>query len=110
MILFINACVRSDSRTERLAEFLLSKRNEPVTEVLLKDISFPKTDEAFLAERDRLIAAGDFSNPVFSLAVQFSQAERIVIIRFFRKKCTADGKYMVPLAGTEQDEALPGPA
>ena len=79
MILFINACVRSDSRTERLAEFLLSKRSEPVTEVLLKDISFPKTDEAFLAERDRLVAAGDFSNPVLSLAVQFSQAERIVI-------------------------------
>ena len=79
MILFVNACVRSNSRTKRLADRLISKWNEPVSEVLLKNVSFPGTDEAFLIKREQLVAAGDLSNPVFSLAVQFAKAEKIVI-------------------------------
>lgn len=79
MILYINACVRKESRTKRLADFLLSKLDEPYTEVCLADIDFPMTDEAYLTKRDQLIAAEDFSNPMFSLANQFAAADRIVI-------------------------------
>ncbi len=79
MILFINACVRTDSRTRRLADCLLSKWDDPVTEVRLEDIAFPLTDEAFLRERDRLIAAGAYSDPMFALANQFAAADIIVI-------------------------------
>ena len=79
MLLYINACVRSDSRTKRLAGCLLEKLGEPYTEVCLKDISFPVTDENYLAKRDEMIDAGDFSDPVFSLANQFAAADRIVI-------------------------------
>jgi len=57
MILFINACVREESRTEVLAKALLSKLGD-YEEVKLEDIDFPKTDEAFLKKRDSLIAAG----------------------------------------------------
>ena len=78
-ILFINACVRGESRTRRLAEKLLEKLNRPVEEVRLEDISFPVANEDFLDMRDRLISEGKLESPVFDLARQFSEAETIVI-------------------------------
>ncbi len=79
MTLLINACVRGKSRTRRLADFLLSKWNDPAEEVCLSEIAFPVTDEAFLKKRDQLIAAEAFQDPMFDLARQFAQADRIVI-------------------------------
>ena len=79
MLLYINACVRKNSRTERLAQCLLKKMDEPFTEVRLEDIRFPVTNEDYLIKRDQLIDAGDFSDPLFSLAKQFAAADRIVI-------------------------------
>ena len=78
-VLFINACVRNESRTERLAKKLLSKLNSPVEELRLHEISFPVVNDDFLNMRDRLISEQDFSNPVFDLARKFSEAETIVI-------------------------------
>ena len=78
-ILFINACVRGESRTRRLAEKLLEKLSRPVEEVRLEDISFPVANEDFLDMRDRLISEGKLDSPVFDLARQFSEAETIVI-------------------------------
>lgn len=79
MILFINACVRKESRTKRLAERLLKKLNDTVEEVKLDTVTFPTADEDFLNKRDELIAAGDFSNPLFIHARQFASADTIVI-------------------------------
>ena len=78
-ILFINACVRTESRTRRLADKLLSQLGEPFTEVRVQEIFFPVVDEAFLRERDRLSAAGAFDDPIFALARQFARAETVVI-------------------------------
>lgn len=78
-ILFINACVRGESRTKKLAEKLLEKLNRPVEEVRLEEINFPIVDEDFLNIRDRLISEGSLDSPVFDLARQFSEAETIVI-------------------------------
>lgn len=78
-ILFINACVRKGSRTRRLAEQLLLKLDKPYEEVCLEEIAFPTVDEDFLSMRDRLMEEGDFDDPVFDLARQFSEAEKIVI-------------------------------
>ena len=78
-ILFINACVRGESRTKKLAEKLLEKLNRPVEEVRLEEINFPIVDEDFLNMRDRLISEGSLDSPVFDLARQFSEAETIVI-------------------------------
>lgn len=79
MVLFINACVRKESRTKDLADYLLSKRNEPHEEIDLNSIRFPIIDEDFLNWRDRMIAEGDFSDPRFALAKQFAAADHIVI-------------------------------
>ena len=78
-ILFVNACVRKASRTQRLAEKLLEKLGGPVEEIRLDGIAFPAVDEGFLEERDRLISGGDFGAPVFDLARRFSKAETVVI-------------------------------
>ena len=53
-LLYINACVRAESRTKRLADKLLQKLNETYDEVSLKNIQFPVVDESFLHERERL--------------------------------------------------------
>lgn len=79
MILYVNACVRKDSRTKRLADRLLEKLNGTVEEVRLDTISFPMVDWSFLTHRDELIAAGDFHDPMFGLARQFAAADVIVV-------------------------------
>ena len=79
MLLFINACVRKNSRTKRLAEAFLAIKNEPITELRLEEIDFPLTDEAFLLKRDDLIEKEAFDDPVFYLAKQFANADEIVI-------------------------------
>lgn len=78
-ILFINACVRKESRTKRLADQLLMKLNKPVEEIRLSEMKYPIVDEEFLDKRERLISERSFSNPVFDLARNFAAAENIVI-------------------------------
>ena len=79
MVLFVNACVRKESRTLRLARRLLSTLDSPYEEVKLHEKAFPVADQAFLEHRDSLIAAGDFGDPMFALARQFARADEIVI-------------------------------
>ncbi|MBO6061718.1 MAG: NAD(P)H-dependent oxidoreductase, partial [Clostridia bacterium] len=79
MTLFINACVRRGSRTKMLADRVLLWSDDEVEEIKLAELSFGPTDEAYLDLRDRLIAANDFSDPIFAPAKQFASAERIVI-------------------------------
>lgn len=79
MLLYINACVKKDSRTKRLAEALLSKMNDEIVEVRLEDIDFPVANEAFLNRRDALIEKADWNDPMFDLARQFASADRVVV-------------------------------
>lgn len=89
MILFINACVRKESRTKILADRLLAKLKEDtehnpdndndVVELRLEEMAFPVADEAFLQKRDALLAAGEFADPMFAPARQFASADTIVI-------------------------------
>ncbi len=79
MVLLVNACVRDESRTRRLADALIKRFSFNVTEVKLSYIRFPVADAAFLAKRDSLIAAGAWSDPMFDLARQFAEAETIII-------------------------------
>lgn len=78
-ILYVNACVRQESRTKKLAEKLLSKLGEPYEELCLEKIAFPIVNEEYLIKRDQLISKGDFQSPMFDLARQFSEAKTIVI-------------------------------
>ena len=79
MLIYINACVRTESRTRVIADALVSKYSEPVMEVVLEKIDFPKVDDVFIRRRDDLKAGGDYSDPIFDLARQFAEADRIVI-------------------------------
>ena len=78
-LLFINACVRKESRTRELADKLLSKLNNSYDEVCLEKLEFPVVNEAYLTKRDQLISQNDFENPMFNLARQFAEAKTIVI-------------------------------
>ena len=79
MKLFINACVRGESRTRRLAEAVMAKDRENYREVCLREIAFPKMDEAFINWRNGCVSRSDFASPVFDLAKDFAAAEEIVI-------------------------------
>lgn len=70
MILYINACVRKESRTKKIADHLLSLPEGNVKGVRLHDLDMPKIDEAFLQWRDLAIAKGTFTDEVFALAQQ----------------------------------------
>lgn len=79
VILYIDACVREQSRTRRLAARLLSRLEGPVEEVRLSGIAFPPADEAFLEKRERLIREGKLDDPLFRHARRFAEASVIVI-------------------------------
>ena len=77
--LFINACVRENSRTLLLAKHLLGKLDGKVRECTLnaEDVQPLRADT--LAARDACIAAGDYSADMFRFARDFAAADRIVI-------------------------------
>lgn len=78
-ILYINACVRDESRTKRLAEAVIEKLGGEVKEVNLYSLNLsPLTVEA-MAKRDKASYSGDFSDSRFDLAKQFANADTIVI-------------------------------
>ncbi len=78
-ILYINACVRKESRTAILAKKLLKKLDQPYDEVGLEGLTFPTVNEDYINKRDKLISEGNFNNSMFDLARRFAEAECIVI-------------------------------
>lgn len=78
-ILYVNACVRKESRTKMLAEQLLLKLGKPYEEVNLGKIKFSSVSEEYLNKRDELSLKGYFQDSMFDLARQFSETEIIVI-------------------------------
>ncbi len=78
MILYINSCVRSDSRTDRLARAVLDKMGK-YTELYLPDEDIKPLTEETLGQRTELLADNDLNDPVFYYAHQFANAEKIVI-------------------------------
>lgn len=78
-ILFVNACVRPDSRTYRIAKELLNKLNGTVEEVNLSNENIQPLNWESLQKRDEYISLGDFSSPIFKYAKQFADADEIVI-------------------------------
>ena len=80
MILLINACVRAESRTKRLADRLISGLDDPdVKEIRLWEMDLPHVDEAFINKRNSLYAKNDYSDPIFDPAKEFADADTIVV-------------------------------
>lgn len=78
-VLFINACVRKESRTKKLADYLLKKLGGQVTEINLnKDLPEP-FNERMLIKRSELIKEGNFDDEMFLYAKKFASADIIVV-------------------------------
>ena len=78
-ILFINACVRKNSRTRVLAESVLLDRSAEVTEDDLGKDDIRPLDRELLEQREKLLADGARNHPMFDYAKQFAEADEIVI-------------------------------
>lgn len=78
MILFVNCCIRSESRTKRLADSLLEKLGQ-YEEIKLEEINLKQINRERLNKRTSLIEDSEFDNPMFNLAKQWANADIIVI-------------------------------
>ncbi len=77
-ILYINACVRTESRTDRLARKLLGKLG-PYQEVNLNEEKLQPLTRDTLADRVELIEKQAYDDPWFRYARDFQNADVIVI-------------------------------
>lgn len=76
--LFVNACVRPESRTLKLAKHILDKMGE-YTEVNLEKENIQPLNLETLKQRDELLNSKDFDAPMLKYAKQFAAAETVVI-------------------------------
>ena len=78
-ILYINACVRKDSRTNKLAQYALSKLQGEVIEINLNSEKIAPLYQDRLSLRDDLIKNKNFDHPIFKYAKQFASSDIILI-------------------------------
>ena len=78
-ILFINACVRENSRTLVLAKNVMKDMSAHIIEVDLDFENIEPLDRDLLEKREKLVKGGRFDDPMFRYAKQFAMADEIVI-------------------------------
>ena len=78
-ILFVDACVREQSRTRRLASYVLEQLEGQVTELRLEREPMAPLDGALLERRNKAAQEGRFSDELFRYAHLFADADEIVI-------------------------------
>ena len=82
MTLYIKSCPRGDSRTDKLARALLSTLGDHEELDVVKEAAAgklqPLTDDTLMF-RESMIAAGNYTHPMFDYAKQFADADTIVI-------------------------------
>ena len=78
-ILFVNACVRENSRTLVLAKSILNGISGEITEVNLNRENIPSLNRELLEKRDNLIKNGNLNDPMLRYARQFAEADEIVV-------------------------------
>ncbi len=78
-ILLVNARVRTDSSTLRLARRLLDRLGGTADEVNLEREGLLPLSYAALQERTQLLEAGDYGAPMLRYARQLAAAEEIVV-------------------------------
>jgi len=78
-ILFVNACVRPESRTRALAQNVLSHLSGQIQTVDLDSEHIPILDGAALEQRNCHLERRELDAPMLRYARQFAQADTIVI-------------------------------
>ena len=79
MVLFINGCVRENSRTLELARAVLEKISGDVEEIRLYPDGPEGLDAEKLCMRDELLANKNYDHPIFRFARQFAAADTVVM-------------------------------
>lgn len=77
--LFVNACVRPESRTMILANHVLKKVGGEIREVNLEKEKIQPLDFAGMKERDAVLETKDYSKDMLKYARQFAGADTIVL-------------------------------
>lgn len=78
-ILFVNACVRPESRTMILAKHVLGKLNGEIEEVNLEKEHIQPMNLQLLQEREDALKAENPDVPILKYAKQFIEADTIVV-------------------------------
>lgn len=78
-ILFVNGCVRPDSRTLELARAALDQMEGTVQELCLCEDGPQPLDWKDLCLREELVASGKYDHPMLLRAREFAQADEIVV-------------------------------
>ena len=78
-ILFVNACVRENSRTLVLSKSIMKDMIGDIIEVKLDLEDIEPLSRASLEKREALIREGKYDDPMFRYAKQFAEADDIVI-------------------------------
>ena len=78
-ILFVNACVRRNSRTRFLAEQVIRHLNGTVVQANPVTTTQPITSEEFIINRTDATSKMDFADPAYAPARQFAEADIIVV-------------------------------
>lgn len=78
-VLFVNACVRENSRTLRLARRVLDHLEGRITEFNLERAGLLPLNREALNRRDALLAAGNRTDPMLAPALAFAAADEIVL-------------------------------
>jgi FMN-dependent NADH-azoreductase len=80
-LLFVNACIREQSRTEELSrQYLKTLENEfQIEEIKLTELDLKPLDAAALKQRDEDCSAWKLQSQKYCLAQQFAAADCIVI-------------------------------
>ena len=78
-ILFVNACVRRNSRTRFLAEQVIRRLDGTVVEVNPAAATEPITSEEFIISRTEATDRMNFTDPAYAPARQFAEADIIVV-------------------------------
>ena len=77
--MFVNACIRKNSRTRFLAEQVIRQLNGTVIEVNPVTATEPITSEEFIINRADATGKMDFADPAYAPARQFAEADIIVV-------------------------------
>ncbi len=78
-ILFINACVRPQSRTYDLAKTVLGRLQGEIEEVRLIDAELPHLTNELIELRDEIMSTNKSDHPLLRYARQFAEADTVVI-------------------------------
>ena len=78
-VLLVNACVREESRTLRLAERVLAHMDGEVTEINLEREKLRPLGAQALAQRETILQSGALDAPMLRFAHAYAAADEIVI-------------------------------